>query len=55
MEDLSIVIVNYKTWENLSLFLESILKQSEIEIKVIVVDNNSKDNQISFFKQKYDL
>lgn len=54
MEDLSIVIVNYKTWENLSLCLESILKQSEIEIKVIVVDNNSKDNQISFFKQKYD-
>lgn len=54
MEELSIVIVNYKTWENLSLCLESILKQSEIEIKVIVVDNNSKDNQISFFKQKYD-
>ena len=54
MEELSIVIVNYKTWENLSLCLESILKQSKIEIKVIVVDNNSKDNQISFFKQKYD-
>ena len=54
MEDLSIVIVNYKTWDNLSLCLESILKQSEIKIKVIVVDNNSKDNQLSFFKQKYD-
>jgi len=53
MDCLSIVIVNYKTWDNLSLCLDSILKQSEIKIKVIVVDNNSRDNQISFFRKKY--
>ena len=53
MTNLSIVIVNYKTWSSLSLCLDSIKKQDNILIDVIVVDNKSDDNQISNFKIQY--
>ena len=53
MTNLSIVIVNYKTWSSLSLCLDSIKKQDNILIDVIVVDNNSDDHQISNFKIQY--
>ena len=54
MTNLSIVIVNYKTWSSLGLCLDSIKKQESTQIKTIVVDNNSSDNNISGFKTKYD-
>ena len=54
MTNLSIVIVNYKTWSSLCLCLDSIKKQDNIQINTIVVDNNSNDNKISEFKTKYD-
>ena len=54
MTNLSIVIVNYKTWPSLSLCLDSIKKQENILINVIVVDNNSGDHHISDFKIRYD-
>jgi len=54
LTNLSIVIVNYKTWSSLCLCLDSIKKQDSIQIKTIVVDNNSNDNNISEFKIKYD-
>jgi hypothetical protein len=53
MNELSIVIVNYKTWDKLAFCLDSILKQIEIEIQVIIVDNNSNDNKFFVFQQKY--
>ena len=53
MTNLSIVIVNYKTWSSLSLCLDSIKRQDNILIDVIVVDNNSDDHQISNFKIQY--
>jgi len=53
LTNLSIVIVNYKTWSSLSLCLDSIKKQDNILIDVIVVDNKSDDNQISNFKIQY--
>ena len=53
MNELSIVIVNYKTWDKLAFCLDSILKQIKIEIQVIVVDNNSNDNKFFVFQQKY--
>ena len=53
MNELSIVIVNYKTWDKLAFCLDSILKQIEIKIQVIVVDNNSNDNKFLVFQQKY--
>ena len=54
MTNLSIVIVNYKTWSSLGLCLDSIKKQDRIQINTIVVDNNSSDDKISEFKTKYD-
>ena len=54
MTNLSIVIVNYKTWPSLSLCLDSIKKQENILINVIVVDNTSGDHKISDFKIRYD-
>ena len=54
MTNLSIVIVNYKTWSSLGLCLDSIKKQDRIQINTIVVDNNSSDDKISKFKTKYD-
>ena len=53
MTNLSIVIVNYRTWSSLSLCLDSIKRQDNILIDVIVVDNNSDDHQISNFKIQY--
>ena len=54
MTNLSIVIVNYKTWSSLGLCLDSIKKQDRIQINTIVVDNNSSDDKISEFTTKYD-
>ena len=54
MTNLSIVIVNYKTWSSLGLCLDSVKKQDRIQINTIVVDNNSSDDKISEFKIKYD-
>ena len=52
-DSLSIIIVNYKSWDKLKLCLNSISKQKEIKISTIVVDNNSNDNQIINFKNKF--
>ena len=45
MKELSIIIVNYKSWNKLSMCLNSLLKQKEIRYEVIVVDNNSNDEK----------
>lgn len=52
-ESLSIIIVNYKSWDKLNLCLDSITKQKEIKMSTIIVDNNSNDNQIGNFKKKF--
>lgn len=53
MNELAIIIVNYKTWDKLTFCLDSILKQIDIKIKVIVVDNNSNDKKLLLYKTKY--
>lgn len=52
-DSLSIIIVNYKSWDKLKLCLDSISKQKDIKISTIVVDNNSNDHQIINFKNKF--
>jgi hypothetical protein len=54
MKELSIIIVNYKSWNKLSMCLNSLLKQKEIRYEVIVVDNNSNDEKLLSFRQKYE-
>ena len=53
MSDLSIVIVNYKSWTPLTVCLDSLLNQKKIKPKIIVLDNNSDDNMFVDFKTKY--
>ena len=51
--ELSIVIVNYKSWKPLENCLNSILKEKKIKFKVVVIDNNSNDSKISEYKSKF--
>tara|TARA_B100001093_G_scaffold518096_1_gene601794 strand:- start:580 stop:1452 length:873 start_codon:yes stop_codon:yes gene_type:complete len=53
MNDLSIIIVNYRSWVPLAKCLDSILNQNKINPKILVLDNNSNDNVFSDFKKKY--
>ena len=48
--NLTIVIVNYKSWDSLSLCLNSINKKCN---KVVVVDNYSNDDKLKIYKKKY--
>ncbi|WP_348798906.1 glycosyltransferase family 2 protein [Flavobacterium adhaerens] len=54
--DISIIIVNYKSWNPLRKCLESILSanNSNIKFEVIIVDNFSDDNQLETFKKEFD-
>ncbi|MDP2088030.1 MAG: glycosyltransferase family 2 protein [Flavobacteriaceae bacterium] len=53
--DITIVIVNYKSWKHLSNCLDSILKikQDEFLLEVIIVDNHSNDGVFNDFSSKY--
>jgi len=48
--DLTIIIVNYKSWEKLTLCLKSIQNQCHINTQIIVVDNFSNDNKFKDFQ-----
>lgn len=49
----SIVIVNWNAKENLEECLNSLFKISYKNFEVILVDNGSNDNSVSFVKEKY--
>ncbi len=53
--DLSIVIVNYKSWTHLEQCLISLLSLSKLKFssEVIVVDNCSDDGKLEEFKEKF--
>lgn len=53
MIDLSVIIVNYRSWSKLAVCLDSLGKQLIPAAKVIVVDNFSNDGQIDSFKANY--
>jgi len=53
MSNLSVIIVNYKSWTPLKICLDSLLNQKKIKPKIIVLDNNSDDNKFIDFKSKY--
>jgi GT2 family glycosyltransferase len=53
MTDLSIIIVNYRSWVPLGKCLDSILNQKKLKAKILVLDNNSDDNIFNDFKKKY--
>ena len=51
--DISIIIVNYKSWDPLTKCLDSILNEKKLNLQVIVLDNNSRDNKFDYFKSRY--
>ncbi len=52
--DVSVIIVNYNTAEQVCASVESILKQTEeIKYEIIVVDNASSDNSYNVINQKF--
>ena len=53
MTDLSIVIVNYRSWSKLDKCLQSLEQQTNGAQQVIVVDNCSDDGQIESFEKKF--
>ena len=54
MIDVTIIIVNYNTYELLKDCLNSILKNSEgIKYEIIVSDNGSSDNSVEKLRQEY--
>ena len=53
MTDLSIIIINYRSWVPLGKCLDSILNQNNFKAKILVLDNNSDDNIFNDFKKKY--
>ena len=52
MIDISIVIVNYKSWNVLSECLKALsnIKNTDFVFEIIVVDNDSNDQKINDFK-----
>lgn len=53
--DISVIIVNYKSWNHLQNCLESLKKiqQDDFSFEVIIVDNYSNDNQLKPFSSKF--
>jgi GT2 family glycosyltransferase len=54
MPDLTISIINYRTKDLTAKCLDSILKKDwKVKYQIFLVDNNSEDGSVEFFKQKY--
>jgi len=52
--DLSIIIVNYKSWSVLTECLDSFVQYTpKLNYEIIVVDNDSQDGEIEPFSEKY--
>lgn len=53
--DVSIIIVNYRSWKPLQNCLESLLliAKSEINFEVIIVDNFSNDGKLDLYQNKF--
>ena len=54
-KEVSIIIVNYKSWSHLKNCLDGItlFTQNNFSFEVVVVDNNSNDGQLKEFSEKY--
>lgn len=53
--DISVIIVNYKSWTHLENCLKSLggIDQNSFSFEVIIVDNNSNDKKLNAFKKKF--
>ena len=53
MPDLSIIVVNYRSWSKLEGCLQSLDQQGVRAKKVIVIDNHSNDGILEGFIKKF--
>jgi GT2 family glycosyltransferase len=55
LKDLSVIIVNYQSWEKLAICLDSLTSVPEryFSFEVIIVDNASRDGKLSEFRNLY--
>ena len=53
MLDLSIVIVNYRSWARIESCLQSLVQQTDLAQEIIVVDNYSNDGILEKFIEKF--
>jgi GT2 family glycosyltransferase len=53
MKSVSVIIVNYNTYEHTIACIESLLLQKGIQLQIIVVDNHSQDESVKLLKQKF--
>ncbi|WP_299668966.1 glycosyltransferase family 2 protein [uncultured Polaribacter sp.] len=53
--NISIIIVNYKSWKPLELCLKSIaeISSSNLKLETIIIDNCSNDHRLNDFKKKF--
>ena len=54
-KDVSIIIVNYKSWKHLKNCLDALthFKQEQFSFEVLIVDNKSDDGKLKEFSEKY--
>jgi len=54
-KDVSIIIVNYKSWKQLKNCLDSLtdITQESFTFEVVIIDNNSNDGKLKEFSEKY--
>lgn len=54
-KDVSIIIVNYKSWKHLKNCLDSLthIIQENFTFEVVIIDNNSDDGKLKEFSEKY--
>jgi GT2 family glycosyltransferase len=50
---LGIVVLNYNTWEDTIICVQSILETTKVNYKVYIVDNKSVDNSYEILSEKY--
>ena len=50
---LTVIIVNYKSWNYLSKCLDSLIEQDSGTPNIVVVDNFSNDGKIQEFESQY--
>lgn len=51
MIDISVIVVNYNTADLVKACIDSILRQQEVSVEIIVVDNNSRDASVKVLKE----
>lgn len=53
MDKIGIIVLNYNNFEDAINCVDSVIKQENVEMEIVLIDNGSTDNSYSYFKEKY--